>query len=261
MDEYRHRRVPTSDTRLGPYVKVRAYSSSFVRLLDVQTLALQEDYQTGHDLFAIVYPSSASAGSDRTMLGVMTGAQYTIPLADGFVRGLAQHTAEFTPHGIDDALLDTSLFIVTPRVMGARLVERARLYYRYRNYLNQSVYLGGDGALRGYPSNYDVGSSFVMNNVELRTGALSLLSCQVGAAAFYDLGDAFYDVDELHIKQSAGIGLRALFPQLDKVVFRADLSFPVASHGLPPGVAPASFFVSFRQAFFVPKAKDTRWTQ
>jgi hypothetical protein len=43
-----------------------------------------------------------------------------------------------------------------------------------------------------------------------------------------------------------------LFPQLDRVVFRADLGFPVGTIApLPSGVpvSPVSFFFTFQQAF------------
>jgi hypothetical protein len=78
---------------------------------------------------------------------------------------------------------------------------------------------------------------------------VQILSCQLGGAVFYDVGDAMNGLGSLDPKQSAGLGFRALFPQLDRVVFRGDLGFPLQKGGLPPGVQAASFFVSFLQAF------------
>jgi hypothetical protein len=49
-----------------------------------------------------------------------------------------------------------------------------------------------------------------------------------------------------------GTGLRVLFPEFDRVVFRADLGFPVGAGRDLPGVTPVSFFLSLGQAFTVP---------
>jgi hypothetical protein len=52
-----------------------------------------------------------------------------------------------------------------------------------------------------------------------------------------------------------GVGLRALFPWLDRTVFRADIGFPIErpidpTTGAP--VPPFGFLVSFTQAFATP---------
>jgi hypothetical protein len=62
------------------------------------------------------------------------------------------------------------------------------LLNRYRNYLNRQTFLGGDGRLRGYPSSYFVGKDIIAYNFEFRSRPLEILSCQLGTAAFYDVG-------------------------------------------------------------------------
>jgi hypothetical protein len=55
-----------------------------------------------------------------------------------------------------------------------------------------------------------------------------------------------------------GFGLRALLPQLDRLVFRADIGFPVErplDHGAP--IPPLGFLVTFGQAFGVPTVAPT----
>jgi len=93
------------------------------------------------------------------------------------------------------------------------------------------------------------GANQVVANAELRTTSVDILSAQVGAAAFYDVGDANDDMHRFQLKQGAGVGLRVLFPEFDRIVFRADWAFP-----LSPGyqALPGAFFVSFAQAFSVP---------
>ena len=91
---------------------------------------------------------------------------------------------------LSDAWLELSLRLVTPRLGIGRLVFDAGALNRYRNYLNRQSYLGGDGRLRGYPSSYFVGKDVIVYNLEFRSRPVEILSCQLGAAAFYDVGHA-----------------------------------------------------------------------
>jgi hypothetical protein len=255
-DEFVRRNVPTSDTRLGPFLQWRGYSNDFMRVLDFESLGLQEDFRLGHDLYVKVYPVTTALGSSRSFLGVFAGAQYTVPLGDGLARAVVESTTETTlksgPQGLPDASIEAALRLVTPRFAAGRVVFDARVLDRYRNFLNQNVFLGGDSRLRGYPTNYAVGPSVVNYNLEYRTRPVEILSCQLGGAVFYDVGDAFDGFANMRLKHAAGAGFRVLFPQFDRVVFRGDLGFPVEPHGRPPGVKPYAFFVSFAQAFGVP---------
>ncbi|HEX3854942.1 MAG TPA: BamA/TamA family outer membrane protein, partial [Polyangiaceae bacterium] len=121
------------------------------------------------------------------------------------------------------------------------------------NYVNSRVVLGGDNRLRGYPVGAFQGANQVVANAELRTTSVDILSAQVGAAAFYDVGDANDDIHRFQLKQGAGVGLRVLFPEFDRIVFRADWGFP-----LSPGyqALPGAFFVSFAQAFAMPSVSS-----
>lgn len=115
--------------------------------------------------------------------------------------------------------------------------------------------------MRGYPTNFFLGHDFVSYNLEFRTRPVEILSCQLAAVGFFDAGDAFTPgVSPLQPYQSVGVGLRALFPQLDRGVFRADLGFPIErpinpSTGTP--IAPLAFLVSFAQAIGVPSIAPT----
>ena len=55
--------LPRSDTRIGPFAQIHAYSTRFMRVLDFNTLGLQEDVRLGHDLYLRLYP--VSEASDR----------------------------------------------------------------------------------------------------------------------------------------------------------------------------------------------------
>ncbi len=58
--------VPQSDNRVAPFVEYHGYRSRFVRMLDFETLGLQEDYRLGHEVYLRVYPMAKALGSSST---------------------------------------------------------------------------------------------------------------------------------------------------------------------------------------------------
>lgn len=245
--EYQRRRVPTSDDRAAPWVQVRAYEGRFLRIHDFDVLGFEEDYRLGYDAWLRAYPVTRALGSDRNFLGLASAAQYVAPLGDGFLRTTVEGLAEIATDG---SRLPTLSFaggvqLVTPRFGFARLVMDGVAIQRPRNYLNLRSSIGGEGRLRGYPTNGFVGENLVAFNVELRTSPIEILSCQVGAAAFLDMGDA-YDNRDVRVKSAVGFGLRGLFPQLDRKVMRLDIAFPMVRDDLATG--PVGFFIAFEQA-------------
>jgi hypothetical protein len=251
VNEFVVLQMPRSDTRVGPFVQYHGYTSDFLRVLDFETLGLQEDFRLGHDVYARVYPISRWAGSSRDFLGTYAAAEYTVGLGDGLLRGGVESTLEAEKERVSDAWIAANLRAVTPRLGVGRFVFDGVLLNRYRNYLNRSSLLGGDGRLRGYPSNYFFGKDLIAYNVEFRSRPIEILSCQLGGAAFYDAGHAANGLANLSLRHSVGFGFRVLFPQLDRLVFRGDVGFPLAA-SRDPGVAPAAISVAFEQAFSVP---------
>ncbi|HEY3495063.1 MAG TPA: BamA/TamA family outer membrane protein, partial [Polyangiaceae bacterium] len=100
---------------------------------------------------------------------------------------------------------------------------------RYRNYQNVEQSVGGDGRLRGYPPSIQRGEDLVALNLEYRTPSLDLSSVELGGVAFSDAGSAFSGWDEIPLLHSAGLGVRAVFPQLERSGFRLDVAFPLGA--------------------------------
>ncbi len=254
--DFRSTYVPVSDTRVGPAIQYETYARRYVRVIDFDTLALQEDYRLGHDIVLGAAPSFRALGSTRNVLSLAASAQYTFALRDGLFRVSLSSLTEPEADRIADALIQPGAHLVTPTIAGlGRIVVDGTLLYRWRNYLNQTTYLGGGDRLRGYPTNFFVGWDFVSYNIELRSRPIDILTCQLALVGFFDAGDAFRGFSNLEPFQSVGIGLRALFPWLDRGVFRADLGFPLErpinpSTGAP--IAPLAFLLAFGQAFDVP---------
>ncbi len=244
-------RVPVGDDRVGPYLQYRTYSTSYLRVLDLETLALQEDHRVGGEAYVRLYPVLRALGSSRDFLGASAGASYTAPIGDGLARAGVELVTEVETGTwqVKDRSIQTTLRLASPRLSVGRFVADGALLYRYENHLNHSAYLGGGSRLRGYPSQFFVGSDLLTVNVEYRSRPLQLFdSLQIGGVLFYDAGDAFDGWRNLHLWQSAGFGARILFPQLDRIVFRVDVGFPLARPDAQ-GVPPVTFYATFGQAF------------
>ncbi len=247
--EFEARVMPVSDTRVAPTFKYSTYSTRFSRVLDFNTLALQEDYRLGHELSILLYPVTTALNSTRSFLGVSAAAAYTVALGDGLARAVVETVTELDGSRIFDASIEARARVHTPSFGVGRLVLDVRLLDRYRNYLNRQSPLGGETRLRGYKSAAFIGEDVLSANLELRTRPVEIWSCQLAGAAFFDAGDAFDGYDELRLKQSAGFGLRALFPQFNRIVTRVDWGFPLTRGYRGPGAIPGIIVLSAGQAF------------
>jgi hypothetical protein len=247
--EFERTQLPVSDTRVSPFVEVRSYTSDYRQILDFNTLGLQEDYRLGAEAVVRAYPAARAAGSTRDLLGLFSALGYTLPFGDGLVRAIGAHTIELSTPEQSDALLEADLRVVTPRLVLGRFVYDVEVANRHQNYYNERFTLGGAGRLRGYSPGAFFGKDFIAQNVEFRTRPVEILSAQLGAALFHDLGDAFDGFDRIELKQSAGFGVRALFPQAERIVFRIDWGFPLTDGY---NTFPGSLFATFGQAFDMP---------
>ncbi len=234
--------------RVAPTFKYATYSTRFLRVLDFNTLALQGGLPAGA---RARHPDPS--GHDRAQLQPelprdLRRRAYTVALGDGLLPRWSESVTELDGSQIFDASIEARARVHTPSFGVGRLVFDVRLLDRYRNYLNRRSVLGGDPQLRGYPTAAFVGEDVPSANLELRTRPVEIWSCQVAGAAFFDAGDAFDGFDDLRLKQSAGFGVRALFPQLNRIVMRADWGAADARLQEPDAL-PGDILVTFEQAF------------
>lgn len=249
QDAFR-RLMPVSDTRLSPFVQLHAFENRFLRVLDFETLGLQEDFQLGHDVWLRAYPALRAAGSSRDLMGVYSGISYTLPIADGLVRAYVASTIEVAnPEAQSDAEVAVGGRLMTPRLSFGRFVVDGIVLDRYKNYLNPLVSLGGTDRLRGYRPQAFVGPDEAVVNFEFRTRPVQILTVQVGAALFYDVGDTGSDMHHIDLKHGAGGGIRLAFPQIQRSVFRVDFGVPLNRND---PYADATVIARFEQAFGMP---------
>lgn len=233
--------------RIGPFAQLESYRNRYISMVDVETLGLQEDYQLGPRLFLKVYTGTKRALGTRDLVGVSTGLQYSTSLADSLMRAWATHLTELSPKPEDrDGLVQSGLRLVSPRFGIGRFVYDGGLLYHYQNGRNLHYALGGDGRLRGYPTEQFLGKHVVASNLEFRTRSVKVLEILFGLVGFYDVGDAFESMQTLHPKHSIGIGGRATIPQLQRVVGRLDLSFPLTAPNTQAGErwSPATLYLA-----------------
>ena len=252
VEQFERAVMPRGEDRVQPFVQWRAYSGDFLRIVDFDTLGLQEDYRLGHDVIARGYPVLRALGSSRDLVGVYGAVTYGVALGDGLARASVASTIETEPDRIADASVDAGFGIVTPRFGIGRLVFVASALNRWRNYLNARSFLGSESRLRGYPSRFADGKDLVAVNFEVRSRPVQLATVQLGATAFYDVGDAFEGFDRMDPKQSVGAGLRMVFPQIDRAALRVDVGFPVSARPRAAEVPPVAVFVTFGQAVGLP---------
>jgi hypothetical protein len=247
--DFSSRALPVTDTRVSPFLQLRSYTSNYHRVHDFETLGLEEDFRLGHEAVVRVYPASQDVASTRDMLGTHAALGYTLPFGTGIARAIASSTVEKSTRAKTDATLQLGTRVVTPRLGLGRFVYDAVLINHYENYLNDQLTVGGDGRLRGYPPKAFIGKDVAASNLEFRTRPLSIWSVQVGGAAFWDAADAFDGFSDVRLRHGVGLGLRTVFPQAERIVFRADYGVPVSEKGF---AFPGSLFVAFGQAFGMP---------
>jgi len=249
--EFESRELPRSDTRISPFFQLESYETRFLKTSELETLGLSEDIRLGHRAIVRVYPASRELGSSRDLLGLFSGVAYSAALGDGLVIGVLESEIEVASEQRHDARASAALRVATPRLGFGRLVADGVVQNRYHNYLNRKYAVGGADRLRGYPTDDAElrGDDAIAANLEFRSAGLNLHSVDCGAAAFYDVGGASDGFAELSLRQSAGVGLRFMFPEFDRIVLRADWGFP-----LSPGYStfPGALFFTFSQAFPLP---------
>lgn len=250
---FENKAMPRSDRRIGPYLQWHTYKNDYLRVLDLEILGLQEDFRLGHEVIARIYPVTRALGSLRDFLGGALRTQYTLPLHDGIIRGSLEGVVEAQRDRVADSSVESRLRIVSPRTAIGRLIFDGGLVRRFRNYLNDLDALGGSVRPRGYPTRYFIGPNAIAYSTEFRTRPLEILKTQWGLVLFHDAATTYETASDLQMHHAVGAGIRALFPQFDRVAFRLDVGFPLRR---PADVSPVSMIFTVDQAFSFPSIRE-----
>lgn len=246
--------LPRSERFGAIFASYRLFTPDFVQLRNFETLALPEDFRFGPTFSLSVGHADPLLGSQFRFdtLAVSTsyrwlfGDRQSNPSrhADVFSIGASANTRIQNGEAQDNDL-GAAVRNYSPTFFGGRLVTRAGFLIRFNDQSNSLAAVGGDGGLRGYVSGQFLVRSSITANVEWRTLPLELFSFQFGAVAFYDMAWLSEEqrLRDLFFRHSTGLGIRALSPYTDRIVFRFDYGVPL-TEGLPGRLT-----VSFEQAF------------
>ena len=256
--------LPRSESWTGPFAYFELYVARYVRLKNIQTFALSEDYRVGPRVYAEVRTASHIFGLPSDFVELYASYEHPHYYRDNFVdygasiTGRVQYetaqAAGFTTPLVNQTLT-AYLREITPLLGFFRLHIYGTLQLRARDLNNTRLTLGSDSGLRGFGARTFQGNNLYRLNVEARTTALNLWTIHIGGVLFYDAGDTPDVFDGYNrsgeprrasLHQDVGVGMRILFPQFNRDVVRLDLAFPFEQLGT--SYAP-SFSAEFAQAF------------
>lgn len=249
---FNDRYLPYNDRYGALSLTFRAFRADFIRLMDVDTFALTEDFRQGPSLSAQATVAQPFLGYDaRFVQGALSltwneqvGADQLLGAAlSASRRYQPSRQAELGSVWVNERA-SFSFRHVSARWKLFRFFTGMRTQLRDHDLNKTQELLGGNNVLRGFASNAFAGRLSLSGNFEARTEPMRLLSLYTGLAAFYDVGDAFDRIADFSAKHSVGIGIRVLIPQFNRAVIRADVGFPVTG-GFRLGAAT----VEFGQAF------------
>jgi hypothetical protein len=244
--------LPRSESASGPFLSASAYRASYVRLQNIDTYALSEDFRTGPSASLEVRFADPAFGFDSSFITFTGSYGATYWGRDNLVALTIGGTARLQGGVVAgtnwvNQVVSAGFRDVTPRFGPFRLHLAGALQLRRNDLTNARVTLGSDNGLRGFAPRELVGNNMYRVNVELRSIAANLWTIHVGGVLFYDGGDAPATLLTASWHQDVGFGVRILFPQFNHDVLRLDLAFPLERPQMG-GYAPR-FSVSFGQAF------------
>lgn len=254
--------LPRSEDTSGPYLLLDAYFARFVRLKNIQTLALSEDFRLGPQFTTELRFASRVFGLRSDFVQLAAGYNDQRYLGDDLISfgvnaSVRVQYGVFAGTNLVNETVTAFVRNVSPKFGPLRLHVYGLLNLRSHDIDNRRLTLGSDSGLRGYAPRAFQGPNLYQVNVELRSTALNLWTIHLGGVLFYDAGDApaglnQYDQDGVYqpggYHQDAGLGLRILLPQFNRDVIRLDLAFPFERDAMTATWTPR-FSASFGQAF------------
>jgi hypothetical protein len=253
--------LPRSESAAGPFVSMDLFTARYVRLQNIQTLALSEDFRLGPQLQLEARFAARHFGLSSDFGEISASFSDQRYFRDNLFQisaqaGLRVQAGVYPGSRLVNEYVLLQLRETSPRFGPLRLHLFGRINLRAHDLDNQRLTLGADSALRGFAPRQFQGNSQYRVNAELRTTALNLWTVHVGGVLFYDGGDApvalnTYDrggnFRSAGYHQDIGIGARILLPQFNRDVVRLDLAFPFERDAM--GAYVPRFSAEFGQAF------------
>ena len=253
---FRELYLPPDRFQIGPSISFSWYKRKYIALTNISTYGLREDLRIGPSLST---SHQLVIWGDKAYLPSLSFS-YTHSLQNqGFISASVGASARIEAPEVE-AIYNQVLALGLSAALPIRLMNRhhgylvARMSLSERRYdvSNTLVVLGGDAGIRGYPNGAFnlIGGGVSRNNLEYRTLPLRWHFIHLGLAVFYEGGSVYQTIKDYDWKHSTGLGLRLLFPQVNRSVFRFDLAHPLSPY--PDGLhtPPVVFSFGSSQAFW-----------
>ncbi|MDH4094255.1 MAG: hypothetical protein OEV81_05645 [Betaproteobacteria bacterium] len=227
--------LPGDRLLAGPYFQFSVVEDNFREVSNVQTIGRPEYQALGLQGSVQVGRSARGLGSTDLVTwysaGVSRGFRFH---GDRTLLGSAAVSGEYANSENDRVVLGGALRYYQRRGSGALLYVSLTANATEFSDGTQYLSLGGDTGLRGYPSNYQLGSRRVLLSAEQRLYSdwYPLRLIRVGGAVFYDVGRAwgepYQNFPDAHWSSNVGFGLRLLSARsATGTTLHLDIAFPL----------------------------------
>ncbi len=221
-----------SRRELYPFIGWEIFEPTWVMFSELSAFGIAEEIRVGPWSSAFfgaplkTFGSAVDAITWRLSAGIVLAPKLGGDRALIDLMGSAQGRVQAGEH--IDQRYQVRLRAATPRFFG-RIALSADLEVRDRDSFRTLVTLGGDNGLRGYPSQsfFAFGADRFRFNLEWRSPPFVLGSVHFGGVLFYDAGGLGEVSRTMPIHHGVGAGLRLLFPQFNRFVFRLDVGVPL----------------------------------
>jgi len=233
--------LPADRTLVVPFLRYEAVQDDFREVRNLDQIGRPEYLALGWHAWLQLGRSAKAFGSTQEV------TQYAASLskgwrfaAEGTLLASAAFSGEYVDGRIDRGLFSTSARYYQRR--GNRTVFYVSLAADATHFSDATQYLslGGETALRGYPTNYQQGARRVLFTAERRfySDWYPFRLIRVGGAVFYDLGRAwggpYQSASSRHWPADVGFGLRLLSARSSSgTTLHVDIAFPLERE---PGV-------------------------
>lgn len=227
--------LPPDRRDVYPYVRYQLSVPQWVVFTNLASYGLSESVQVGPVLDASLLTPLEALGSTGTGMSANASAGYVWARDDMLAELSAEVWTRLDRGNVVDQRAFVQLRAASPsfRWLWGRLIMRAYWDGRRNDSQRTLVTLGGSNGLRGYPAQYlfGRGASRVLWNFEYRTRPWALQSIRFGFVAFYDAGAVYTNSPQTDVRHGVGAGVRVLFPQFNRTVFRLDVGHAIGEPG------------------------------
>jgi hypothetical protein len=247
--------IPRERQESGPIVSYEMFTPTFVTFENLATFGQSENVRVGPALTLSSRVPLRALGSNTDSWVVDGVAGYTLAPAGFLLDAKVETIGRLERDRLVDQRLIAQLRGASPVLFKAfRVVARVALDARRNDTLNTYATLGSSNGLRGYTSQElraSSGASKFLTNLELRSVPfLAWQAVHLGAVLFWDMGTVYNKKSDVSLVHAVGLGLRVLFPQLNRTPFSFDAG--QALNDPPPNDPPFRIVPTIKDGQVVP---------